>query len=148
MHATFPFPRWGAAVGYQRRLSGHISVGAQLETVVPPRGYLHLPGFEEFLFLSAWLREVGDGPYLSPTVSFAHNVFYRLPEQSRHLVRLGGELGWRFALSRRLSVGAGAGAQWGAAVGDAGSICTYAYQCASTRPGAVVRARVSVGVRW
>ncbi len=148
VHATFPFPGWGAALGYQRRLSRHISLGAQLETVVPPRGYLHLPGFEEFVNVSVWLRKVGDGAYLSPMVSLAHNLFYRLPDQSRHVARVGGELGWRFALSRRISVGAGLGAQWGGSVGPQGSICTYDYQCASTRPGAVVRGRVSMGVRW
>lgn len=147
-HLTFPFPRWGAALGYQRALGRHVSLSAQLETVVPNRGYLHLPGFEELLGTGFWLRRVGQGPYLSPTVSFAHNVFYRLPDQARHAFRLGGEAGWRFMLTRRISVGAGLSGQWGWSMGRRGSICTYAYQCASSRPGGVVKGRVSIGVQW
>lgn len=147
-HLTFPFPRWGAAVGYQRALGRHVSLSAQLEMVVPARGYLHLPGFEELLGAGFWLRRVGQGPYLSPTVSFAHNVFYRLPDQARHAFRLGGEAGWRLVLTRRLSVGVGLSGQWGWDAGHPGSICTYDYQCASSRAGGVIKGRVSIGVRW
>ncbi len=147
-HLTFPFPRWGAAVGFQRAVARRLSLSAQLETVVPTRGFLHLPGFEEILGVGVWLRRVGVGPYLSPMVSLAQNFFYRLPDQSRHVARLGGELGWRIAIAKRLSVGAGLAGQWGWALGQQSSICTYDYQCASTRPGGVVKGRVTMGVRW
>lgn len=147
-HLSFPFPRWGAAVGYQRAVGRHVSLSAQLETVVPTRGFLHLPGFEEIIGLGFWLRHVGVGPYLSPTVSLAQSFFYRIPSQSRHAARLGGELGWRVAIVPRVSVGAGLGGQWGWSVGRQNSICSYDYQCASTRPGGVVKGRVTLGVRW
>ncbi len=147
-HLTFPFPRWGAAVGYQRAVGRRVGLSVHLETVVPTRGFTHLPGFEELLGVSLWLRQVGTGPYLSPTVSFGHNAFYRLPDQARHVFRLGSEAGWRFALSQRLSIGVGGSGQWGWSVGRQGSVCTYDYQCASSRPGGVLKGRVTIGVRW
>ena len=148
VHAVYPLPRWGVALGYRYALRERLGVGTTFEYVMPSRGYLHLPGFEEAVGLSLWLREVGHGLYVEPQLSFAHSVFYRLPEQSRHVMRLGGEAGWRLALSRRWSVGVGMGAAYGWSIGPQGSICTFDFQCASTRPGAVPRARVSVGVRW
>jgi hypothetical protein len=147
-HLTFPFPRWGVAVGYQRAVARRVSLSGQLETLIPARGFLHLPGFEELVGVGLWSRRVGQGAYLSPTVSVAHNVFYRLPDQARHAFRIGSEVGWRFLLSHRLSIGAGLSGQWGWSVGRKGSVCTYDYQCASTTPGGVVKARVTMGVRW
>lgn len=147
-HMTFPFPRWGVAVGYRRALGRRVSASGLFETIVPARGFLHLPGFEEQLGVDLWFRRVGEGIYMSPTASMAHNVFYRLPEQARHAFRIGAELGWRYLATERLSVGAAASGQWGWSVGREGSVCTYDYQCPSSTPGGVVKARLTIGVRW
>jgi len=145
---TFPLPRWGAALSYRRALARRVSVTAALHTVVPTRGFLHLPGVEERLALGVWLRRVGRGPYVAPTVGFGHNVFHKVPSLARHTLRVGAGAGWHLPLTSRLSVGAGLGGYWGARIGKRGSVCTYDYQCASSRPGGVLEARVSMGVRW
>ncbi len=148
VQATYPLPRWGVAVAYDRRLHRRLMAQVALEHVASPRGYLHLPGFEESVGVSVWTGRAGEGFYALPTVSWAHNVFYQLPAHARHVVRLGLELGARVAVGSRFLVGAGLATRHGWSVGARRSVCTYDYQCAASRAGWLVRAQVGLGVRW
>ncbi len=148
LHAVYPFPRLGVAASYERVFARFATLDVQFEHMISARGFTHLPGFEESVGVGLWPWGAGKGLYVEPTASLAHNLFYRIPRMARHAARLGAEMGGRLPVGARVWVGAGLGARYGWKLGGSAGICTYAYQCASTRSGALVRGRVSMGVRW
>lgn len=148
VQATYPLPNQGIAFAYQRAVARRVSLQASLEHIVRARGYLHLPGFEAAWGVGLWWREAGRGVFVQPSIATGHNTFHRVPEQARHVFRLGADLGGRLPLGDRLSLGLAVGAQHGWRMGGASSICSYDYQCVASRTGVLLRARLSVGVRW
>jgi hypothetical protein len=144
--ATLPRPGFGLA--YERAFLRHLSVSGGLEHQLSPRSYTHLPGFEERLGFGLWVLQPLSGPYVQATFGLAQNVFYRDPRHARHAVRLGADVGYRFAIGRHWLVGVTIGARYTLPLTERSTICRRDFQCPSTAEGLAARFGIHVGWRF